>query len=268
MSTHDRSTFKNVIILFLLTVIGYLFYVDYDGKSIVVKTATDVAKVAKNELVTANLVKANNKTKDTILNLLRQGVLIDSEQVTVSAGQFPDTVKTKVQYQAVLAENLHLKDSIVSISHKATVATKTAAEYRGKYLQVKFASSPDTVLPNIPTYHYNAEIRARQFYKKSWILGSKVSFIDLTSDDSNTTINGNRHFEFKQASPTFGLRIQAISTYNILTNRAQMGFGAAFNAGKVTLLGAGLYDLELPFEKTPVHRYNFLLSTKYDLVRF
>jgi hypothetical protein len=260
MSLYERKTF-GIISVILLLVLGNIYQRVMLNESY---NKQDISNSKVKILTKTVLVHGEEQKRliDTVAKFIRKPAKHDTIYVNVPIEMF----RSKYEQQVFI--NALLKDTISSFSKKIASVSRTAFFYKNKYLQFTMPISNDTSIKIIPVYKYNAEVYAKQLYIKKWLLGSVTSYIDLSSLDSNTTINGQKDYEFTQNSPKFGLRVQAISSYNIFNKRLQFGLGGAFNIKKFTILSNYLYDVELPGETKQLKHFNWIFSTKYDIARF
>lgn len=137
--------------------------------------------------------------------------------------------------------------------------------YRDKFLKLAYrpaSNKNDTLDKGEFDYAYNDSVSVIQYGKRKWLLAAKKSYIDIYSNDPRTTINGVKRLTVKQDVPTFGLRIQGISTYNVESKRILAGPAIRFDINRFSIQGARLYSPS--FQSKPIH----VVGLSYDFLRF
>ena len=100
-----------------------------------------------------------------------------------------------------------------------------------------------------------------QYWKKKWLFGSRVSYIDIFSSDPNTTINSAKRLVVRQNEPVFGLRVQAVSNYSFSRGMLNIGPGIQFDINRFSLVGSYYYDIS-------AQHFRPTLGARWDLIRF
>lgn len=187
---------------------------------------------------------------------------------TAISGGLVDTVATalniaKKQLQEVTqiasttrAEKLQALKTIDSLK-------RITYYYKDKYLQLAYrpSKSGDTTDNGEFDFKYNDSLNVVQYWKKSWFLGAKKSFIDIYSNDPRTTVNGVKRLVVQQNQPNFGLRIQAVSSYSFSRKTLNLGPGIQFDFKRFSLVGSYYYDFDRSTWRPSV-------GARYDIVRF
>ncbi len=140
--------------------------------------------------------------------------------------------------------------------------------YKNQYISVAYrqADATDTVNPSGTfDYKYSADIKVTQYTKRKKFLGlpigSNANYIDISSTDPNATVNGLSTFTVKQNTPSFGLRVQGLTSYNFGTSTISPGLGIQFDFKRWSATGAYYYN-------PGVDKIRPTVGLRYDLVRF
>ncbi len=136
--------------------------------------------------------------------------------------------------------------------------------YQGQGLNLKFTppyNDLDTADQGTADFNANVSIKATQYWKRNWFLGSKKSILAVSSNSPLYKINGADFVEFEQQQPMFGLRIQAGANYNPQTGSIGFGPAARIDIGRLSLQGNYTYYPES-------ERWRPSINANYDLVRF
>jgi ribosomal protein S25 len=155
---------------------------------------------------------------------------------------------------ALEAENLQLKKQLNSQS-------RPYYTYSGNGLDLKFTPPNDLDTFARADFKANLNLKATQYWKRNWFLGSKKSILAVTSDNPMFNINGADFVEFEQKQPTLGLRIQANTSYNFDTR--EIGYGPALRLDVGRFSFQGRYS---KFRNDP--KWKPSVNASYDILRF
>lgn len=202
---------------------------------------------------------ARNRAVDMVNSSLRP--IVDS--LTAALG-----IKTKQLegYAAVSVtarqDNTQLKDRIIDSLKRQTFY------YKDRYLSLVFrAGSPsDSLTASSFDFAYDVDLRTVDYMKRRKFLGLAIGrkqyFTDISSSDPRVRVRGVEKFTIPRRVPAFGLRVQALASYNFFTQNYAAGVGLRLDAGD--RFNAGIN-----------YSYNFglntftpIIYTKYDLVQF
>lgn len=140
--------------------------------------------------------------------------------------------------------------------------------YRDKYLALTFraGSLSDSLTASNFDFSYNVDLRTVDYDRRDKLLGLRVGrrryFTDISSSDPRVRIKGVEKFTIARRAPAFGLRVQALASYNFTTRNYAAGAGVRLDVGD--RFNAGLN-----------YTYNFglgswtpIIYTKYDILQF
>lgn len=172
-------------------------------------------------------------------------------------------IRTK-QLQQILAvngtlaaENLKLRRMVDANQHPYYI-------YKDADLNLKFTppfNELDSNDQGTADFAANVRLKATQYWKRNWFLGSKKSILAITSDNKKFKINNADFVEFEQKQPAFGLRIQANASYNVSTGEMSYGPAARFDVGRFSFQGR--------YSKFPGNdKWVPSVNASYDLLRF
>jgi hypothetical protein len=152
------------------------------------------------------------------------------------------------------AENLKLK-SMVDANNRPYYT------YSGNGLQLKFTPPFDKDTIGYADFKADVKIKATQYWKRSWFLGSKKSILAVSSDNPMFKINGAEYVEFEQKQPTFGLRLQASTNFNPQSGAVGFGPAARIDLGRFSFQGNYTWYPES-------ERWRPGVTANFDLIRF
>ena len=94
---------------------------------------------------------------------------------------------------------------------------------------------------------YDADLKFVEYSKQKRFLGIPISrkryYTDISSNDPRVKIKGVDKFTIQRSEPAFGLRIQALTTYNFETQSWGAGVGSRLDVGERFNLGVNyLYN--------------------------
>jgi len=192
----------------------------------------------------------------------------DVDKVAISQGVMDTTAMAigilKKQIQDLTVVNSTLK--VENAKAKEIILSDGARSYRYKDKFVDLAYTPsidplDTLDKGKFDFAYNADLTITQYWKRTWFLGAKKSYIDIYSNDPRTTINTVKQLTIEQKQPVFGLRIQAAANYNPQTGSYGFGPAARIDLGRFSIQGNYTWYPESD-------RWRPSINANYDLIRF
>jgi hypothetical protein len=189
---------------------------------------------------------------------------------TAIKGGFIDTVaralnlKNKKQLEAVTQISITNEARALKAERKVDSLQRLTYFYKGKYMQMVYrppVNPSDTTDKGQFDYKYNDSITVAQYWKRSWLLGAKKSYIDIYPNDLNATVNGVKRMVVEQKEPTFGLRVQAVGSYSFSRKLLNVGPGIQFDVKRFSLVGTYYYDFD-------AKQFRPSVGARYDLIRF
>lgn len=152
------------------------------------------------------------------------------------------------------AENIQLKKKLDS-------SNMPYYTYYGNGLRLKFIPPSSTDTAGYADFTANVQIKATQFWRRSWLLGPKKDYLAISSDNPLFKINNLDYLEIEQKHDVVRFRIQASSSYNLQSGRFTYGPSARLDLGKFSL--TGIYARGLGSSKWATE-----FSASYDLLNF
>lgn len=225
----------------------------------IVDTYTD-ASGAHHAVVETTLQQlGRNRAVDMVNSSLRP--IVDSLKMAIGIKE-----KQLEGYTAITAmarqDNVQVKDRIIDSLKRQTFY------YKDRYLSLVFrAGSPtDSLTASSFDFAYDVDLRTVDYMKRKKILGLAVGrkqyFTDISSSDPRVRVKGAEKFTIPRRMPPFGLRVQALASYNFFTQNYAAGLGLRLDAGDRFNAGANMtYNFGLNIW-TPI------IYTKYDIVQF
>ena len=169
----------------------------------------------------------------------------------------------KKQIQDLTVVNTTLKAENLKAQQFIAANNKPAYRFSDKWLNVTYTpgNPGDSTDKGSFDFAYNADLNITQYWKRKWFLGAKKSYIDIYSNDPRTTVNSVKKLTVEQDAPSFGLRVQAASSYNFRTGMITAGPGLQFDFKRFSIQGSYQYSWE-------DEHWRPAIQTRYDLVRF
>lgn len=205
----------------------------------------------------------------------RQHVIISATENTYSHQDVKSAVgegilDTTANAIGILKKQIHdltvINSTLKAENLKASVISNngnTTYNYRDKYLDLSYkpGNPSDTLDKGEFDFKYDADLTITQYWKRKWLLAEKTSFIDIYSNDPRTTINGVKKLSIVQNQPSFGLRVQGMSSYNLDKNELSSGPGVQFDFKRFSLHGSYQYNFT-------DQSWSKVIQGRYDIVRF
>lgn len=193
-------------------------------------------------------------SKTEIKNPERPPNIIDSSAANLQIAATQIKSVTKINYL--------IRDSLLKARKTIDLLTQRLAfAYSDKFVNIKFTPPIDTTDIGTFSFAYNADLNIVQYQKRSWFLGQKKSYIDISSNDPRTTIRGVKQLTVQQEAPQFGLRLQGSANYNLYTNNLGFGPAARLDLGRFSIQGNYMY-----YPKVKLW-YPAVIGN-YDIIRF
>jgi hypothetical protein len=133
--------------------------------------------------------------------------------------------------------------------------------YNGDGLRLKFIPSNANDTAGHAEFTANVQIKATQFWRRSWLLGFKKDYIAISSDNPMFKINNLEYLEIEQKQNTVGFKIQASSSYNLRSGIFTYGPSARLDVGRLSLTGYHGRGINSS-------KWSTQLSASYDLLSF
>lgn len=169
-------------------------------------------------------------------------------------------IRTK-QLKQVLVVKSTLEAENLKLKKQLDAASRPFYTYSGNGLDLKF-TPPNEIDTNARAeFTANVNIKATQYWKRNWFLGAKKSILAVSSDNPMFKINGADFVEVEQKQPTFGLRVQASTSYNFETGSLGYGPAIRFDAGRFSFQGR-----YTKFPNDP--KWKPSVNASFDLLRF
>jgi hypothetical protein len=169
-------------------------------------------------------------------------------------------VRTK-QLKQILVVKSTLEAENLALKKKLDASKRPYYTYTGNGLDLKFTPPNEADSIARAEFTANVNIKATQYWKRNWFLGSKKSILAVSSDNPMFKINGADYIEVEQKQPTFGLRVQANTAYNFDTGEMSYGPAVRFDVGRFSFQGR--YS---KFPNDP--KWKPSINASYDILRF
>lgn len=233
---------------------GKLLYQEtkFDAAAEVVKTYTDELKQnhtvvkADEHVLTQKDVRSETAISRPLLDTISMAINVMRKQVE----QY-----TKI---SMSAESRALK-----AERRADSLQRVTYTFQDKWLSLAYrpADPADTTDAGEFDFKYNADLSVTQYWKRKWLLGAKMSYIDIYSNDPRVSIRNLKRLTVEQREPLLGLRVQAVSSYGFADKGFRAGVGLQFDVKRFSVLGSYLYN-------TDRSAWNYSMGARYDMLRF
>lgn len=128
------------------------------------------------------------------------------------------------------AENIELKKILDS-------SNMPYYTYNGNGLRLKFTPPNATDTIGHADFTADVQIKATQFWRRSWLLGPKKDYIAISSNSPLFKINNLDYLEIEQKHDGVQFKIQASSSYNLHSGKFTYGPSARLEVGRLSLTG-------------------------------
>ncbi|MDB5155900.1 MAG: hypothetical protein JWR50_607 [Mucilaginibacter sp.] len=131
--------------------------------------------------------------------------------------------------------------------------------YQDKFIRIAYHPGKDSTDNGTFDYKNNEHLTITQYVKKNWLLGKNHHYIDIMSDNPNTSIAGVRSLTIQSDQNNFGLRANVKAVYDFASGRVIPSAGVLVNAGSFEFGGRYYYNYGLQ-KFTPIvsAAYNFI----------
>lgn len=202
--------------------------------------------------------------------------IIQDDQNIISRDNFIDSKRPQNQVDSAAANLKIAKDLITKLTIINTLTRDSLLKakkvvntlnnqlsyvYKDKYVDLKFDTPSDDNKEGSFSFAYDADLNIVQYQKRKWFLGAKKSYIDISSNDTRTTIRGVRQLTIEQKEPQFGLRLQASTNYNFYTGNFGAGPGLRVDINRWSFQGNYMYY-------PSVDTWYPAITANFDIIRF
>jgi hypothetical protein len=157
------------------------------------------------------------------------------------------------------------KDSLLQAKFVINQLRQKIARYQDEFVDLSYTPDSDVEKPGKFSFSYNNKVTVTQHWQRNKViglpLGAKRSFIDVTSNDLRTLINGVKSLSIEQKQPEFGLRLQANTAYSFGDGLFSYGPAVRFDVGRFSIQGR--------YSKYPNDpKWKPSINASYDILRF
>jgi hypothetical protein len=265
---------KHHIAIILLTIGCVLLIVQcFKQRATLVQKENKDARVTKAIITEAKEIKrkVDEKGIETVLfDITGNKATVAQVQSNEATKGIIDTtamaldIRTK-QLKEILVVKGVLEAENLKLRRQVDANNRPYYTYKGNGLDLKFSppyNELDTNDQGTADFRANVKIKATQYWKRNWFLGSKKSILAVTSDMPEFfKINGADYVEFEQKQPALGLRLQANGSYNIATGEITYGPALRVDLGRLSIQGR--------YSRFPSNsKWVPSINASYDLLRF
>ncbi|MCX2486616.1 hypothetical protein [Pedobacter sp. MR2016-24] len=229
---------------------------DDKARNIIVAEATIIAKKFDKNGAEHTIVDETNNILPANLIASNQGydvAFVDS-LISVTDIQKKEIVSLTQINQTISGKNLKAVAVLDSFKNKTY-------SYNDKNLYVSFTPDQDSNKVGLFNYRYNQNLNVIQYNRKKWLLGAEKSYIDISSNDTNSTINGVKKLTVLRKDKPFGMKLTAKSVYLPQSNKIGMGAQLRLRYKRTTISGSNYY---FPTNQ----KWIPVIGLEYDLLNF
>lgn len=129
------------------------------------------------------------------------------------------------------------KDSLLQAKMEVNRLQQKIAKYQDKFVQLAYNYNDSTF-----SYTGNSELTITDYRKRKWFLAPNKTYVDISSTDPRTKINGFRTLTVEPRVKSFGATLSASSMYEIGDGTLGVGGKATVNLGRLGINGSYLYN--------------------------
>lgn len=244
----NKNLVFNAICLFIAAVaLGYIFLVK--------------SKSIPNTVLPLKTVEATAEAKIIAREVDKKGiehVITEQTNSVLPKGMFinPSTEEDKRTIDSLLNDSKVKKDLIQSLTqvNYTTQAKniqaikvidslkKSSFTYKGKDIYLSYTPNIDSTKAGLFDYKLNQSLSIIQYRKGNWLGINPKDYLDISSDDPNTTINSVKKLTIESKSDNFSLDVSGKAGYSFYDKDFNTGPGIRIRLGKTTLTGDYLYN--------------------------
>ncbi len=131
--------------------------------------------------------------------------------------------------------------------------------YKDPYIRIAYHPGNDSTDNGTFDYRNNEHLTITQYVKRNWLLGANHHYIDIMSDNPNTSIDGVRALTITPDQSSFGFKGQLRAAYDFASGRVIPSAGIVISLGKFDFAGRYYYNYQLQ-KFTPV------VSAAYNVI--
>ncbi len=193
------------------------------------------------------------------------------EQAAEAVGAKPKEIDGVWEARAHAAEErVRFQEHTIDSMGRAT------RSYKGPYISItaRDGAPGDSTDYGTFDYKYNLRLTTVPYSRRDRFMGLRIgarrNYIDVSSPDTNVTIDGLDYLTLEQRQPAFGLRLQVLATYGVnpadsgLWQSGRLGFGAGFRFDFGDRFNIGMNYTFSPEERSG----RAAASARYDIFRF
>jgi hypothetical protein len=156
--------------------------------------------------------------------------------------------------QTITGKNLQAVAVIDSMNRKKYT-------FKDNNLFVTYTPDLDSLKAGRFDYSYNQDVNFIQYSRKKWLFGAEHNYIDISSTDPYSTINGVRKLSVQQPDKDFGIKVTARTVY--LPQSGNIGVGGQLRVRykRITATGSILYFPQ-------VQKWIPVARLEYDLLNY
>jgi len=177
-----------------------------------------------NNILPRNLVASEGQYDNSFVDSLISQTDIQKKEIT-------SLMKVN---QTITGKNLQAKAVIDSLNRKTF-------EYTDSNLYLSYTPTPDSTKAGVFNYRYNQNLNFIQYTRKKWILGADRNYIDISTDEPYSTINGVRKISVLTKPNDFGIKLSSKLVWLPQSGNIGIGGQIRIRYKRVTATGSNLY---------------------------
>lgn len=230
---------KNLIILALVTLVGFLAWkVFMNPVRVVIKQSPAMNKAAE-DLVNLEVEDINKKVDR---NGIEHALMMEKKQLIHNYNELDSTSRNTIdslndalgikdkQLIAMTSIYAEVKDSLL----KATNYGDSVYTYNDRFANIVF-NRPD----NLFSFSYDAKVNIAEYWKRKWFMAPKRNYLEIWIPDRRATINGVERLKVAPTPDRFDLTLNGSAQYHL--DEFGIGGKIKIRLGRVTGSGSYLY---------------------------
>jgi hypothetical protein len=177
----------------------------------------------------------------------------------------------KNQVAELTTLTITLKDSLLRANIKLNAANKKVFYYQSEFIRLSYTPDADPEKAGLFGYHYNTGLIVANYNKRNWFLGPRHYFMDVSSADTNMTVEGVKHYQVEQPIALYGFKLFGVTRYSVYSKEPEFGPGVEISRGPASLRASYLYNMSpnntIANPLFNRNRANLYLSATYDFIK-
>jgi hypothetical protein len=257
--------YAEIALVLIIVIMGYILWQNYNQAQAAKQTENLKAEAKTGFAVpvtTGKLADGHNHTGgNTDKNTFSHAVIKDNPAASLGGADTAAKVlgiqRDQITYWTQVAEqrkgdNLKAMAMIDSLKRRVLY-------YQDKYIRIAYHPGKDSSDYGTFDYKNNEHLTITQYVKRNWLLGANHHYIDIMSDNPNTSIAGVRALTITPDQSSFGFKGQLRAAYDFASGRMVPSAGVVVSIGKFDFAGRYYYNHQL-------QKFTPIISAAYNVI--